>query len=154
TARISRIGPRLSANLAEFVTPARVAATQDRHLHSWNAISAASIMPLPAACSGVMISPRISALRIMAMSGSRFMISAVRNGPMRTAETKMTRMLTVVATLIATRAAQPTLVCGGFQVRAPSDTATKISAWATTEYQVVSRASSPEEGARDEEHAG
>jgi hypothetical protein len=76
------------------------------------------------------------------------MISAVRNGPMRTVETKMNTMLTVVATLIATRAAQPTLVCGGFQVRAPSDTATKISAWATTDYQVVSRASSPTRKAR------
>src|SRR5215475_7825410 len=37
--------------------------------HSWNATSAASMMPLPAACKGVMISPKTSALRIIAMSG-------------------------------------------------------------------------------------
>jgi hypothetical protein len=62
------------------------------------------------------------------VSGSRFMISAVRNGPIRTVETKMKRMLAVIATLSATRATQPTVVCGGSHVRALSDTATKISA--------------------------
>jgi len=40
----------------------------------------------PKTCHAVMNSPSSTALRMVAISGSRFMISALRNGPMRLIE--------------------------------------------------------------------
>ena len=59
-----------------------------RQRHNWNATSAASMMPAPSSWIGVITSPSKSALRTVANSGSRFMISAVRNAPTRTVDTK------------------------------------------------------------------
>src|SRR5262249_29470186 len=89
------------------------AAPPGSHFNNWNAASAASIVAAPSPCSGVMVSPRTSALPTIAISGSRFMISAVRNGPTRMVETKMKTMAAVVARLMPRSAAQPALLCGG-----------------------------------------
>ena len=46
----------------------------------------------PTACSGVMTSPSNSALPMVVSGGSRFIRSAVRNGPIRTVEANTPRM--------------------------------------------------------------
>ncbi len=85
---------------------------------------------------------------MVAVSGSRLMISAVRNGPMRIVDMKMNRMPDVVARLITTREVQPKPVCGMFQFCATSETAMNIAVDEIIEYQVVSRASAPTRKAR------
>jgi hypothetical protein len=57
---------------------------------------------MPNACTGVMTWP-IKALRIVAVKGSRCMITAVRIAPMRTVERNINRIAAVVAKLSATR---------------------------------------------------
>ena len=105
-------------------------------------------MALPSPCSGVIVSPSTHALPTIAIKGSRFMMSAVRNGPTRMVETKMKTMAAVVARLMPTSAAQPALFSGGCQVWVIAESATKIAACAMTEYQVVNRASAPTRKAR------
>src|SRR5580658_9907833 len=101
------------------------------------------MMALPIPWIGVIAWPSTSALRIVAVSGSRFMISAVRNGPTRSVETKTNKIAAVDDRLMATRQAQPRLVCGAFHVRARADMARKTAVDDSIEYQVVRRASAP-----------
>ena len=70
------------------------------------------MMAPPSACSGVMTSPSRGTLRIVASSGSRFMIKAVRNGPMRVVDMKMVSVAIAVQMLTVMIAAHPMAVCG------------------------------------------
>ena len=70
------------------------------------------------------------------------MITAVRNGPIRTVD-KNTNKIAAVAKLSATRHAQLTLVCGMVQAWRAKDAATNMPVDDSIEYQVVSRASAP-----------
>src|SRR5580692_3645887 len=78
-----------------------------RQRHNWNATSAASMMPAPSPWTGVITSPSMSALSTVATSGSRFMISALRNGPMRVVEIYSVKTATAVQTLTTATATQP-----------------------------------------------
>ena len=62
-----------------------------------------------------MTSPKSGALRIVTSSGSRFMISALRNGPMRLIEMNSVSTAMVTVTLTTSSANQPVPVCGGCQ---------------------------------------
>ena len=55
----------------------------------------------PIAWMGVMVSPSTGALRTVDSSGSRYMISALRNGPMRLIDTNSARTEMVVPMLTA-----------------------------------------------------
>src|SRR5580700_4910619 len=105
-----------------------------RQRHNWNATSP---------WIGVITSPSSAALRMVASSGSRFMISAVRNAPTRMVDTKMNRKPEVMATLMPMMDIQPVGVCGGCQFSVPSDKATNSAVDDTSEYHVDSRASAP-----------
>src|SRR5262245_4467837 len=73
--------------------------------------------PPPSACSGVSTSARKSALPMAVSSGSRFMNSAVRNGPMRAVEAKTPSNPVVTARLSTTRASHPERGRGRLPVR-------------------------------------
>src|SRR5579884_4409212 len=88
------------------------------------------------------------ALNTIVIRGSRFMISAVRNGPIRIVETKTNRIAAVLQTLSPMSSAQPQPVCGAFQFPVPNDTAKNKTIEEITEYQVVNRASAPTRKAR------
>ena len=62
-----------------------------------------------------MTSPKSGALRIVTSSGSRFMISALRNGPMRLIEINSVSTAMVTVTLTTNSAIHPVPVCGGCQ---------------------------------------
>src|SRR5271169_3268879 len=101
------------------------------------------MMALPSPCAGVMTWPSSSALNTIAVSGSRFMISAVRNGPILIVETTMKKTAAVLAMLITTSAGQPKLVCGAFQVWVAADATRNTSVDDISEYQVTILASAP-----------
>ncbi len=96
-----------------------------------------------------MTSPSSGALRIVASSGSRFMISALRNGPMRLIEMNSVSTAMVTVTLTTSSANQPVPVCGGCQFQVASEKTTKIDVDDTSEYQVSSRESAPASAARE-----
>src|ERR1700692_5049714 len=93
------------------------------------------MMALPIPWIGVMTSPSTSALRSIAVSGSRCMISGVRNGPMRIVDTNTNNIAAVVARLTMTIQTHPRFVCGMFQSRFASDTATNKAVDDSIEYQ-------------------
>src|SRR5205807_1866286 len=64
-----------------------------------------------AACRRLRPSPSTSALPTVASSGSRFMNSAVRNGPMRTVERKTPAIAIVIATTFAPYLSSPCRQC-------------------------------------------
>ena len=102
-----------------------------------------------------MNSPSSGALRIVASSGSRFMISALRNGPMRLIEMNSVSTAMVTVTLTTSSANQPVPVCGGFQFQVASENTTKIEVEDTSEYQVSRRESAPaQRRSRDQQHRG
>jgi len=70
------------------------------------------------------------------------MITAVRNGPIRTVDKNTSKIAAVAAKLSAARHAQLTLVCGMVQAWRAKDAAT-MPVDDSIEYQVVSRASAP-----------
>src|SRR5580698_6854421 len=148
--RCALLGAFLVAFFGVVICPSRFFSPTmlHRQRHNWNATSAASMMPAPSPWIGVITSPSSSALRTLANSGSRFMISAVRNAPTRMVDTKMNRKPEVMATLMPTMAIQPVGVCGGCQFNVPSDKATNSAVDDTNEYQVDSRASAPPRKAR------
>src|SRR5215472_6423320 len=98
---------------------------------------------MPTACMGVKISPSTKPLRMVAVKGSRCMITAVRNAPMRTVERNTNRIAAVVAKLSAMRQVQARLDCGMVQAGCEDDAGTKMMVADSIEYQVVSRASAP-----------
>ena len=98
-ARTLRV-PDAEAEIAQTRISAEIppdGAAISAHRRNWNATSAAIITAPPSACSGVITSPRNSALPMVASSGSRFMNSAVRNGPIRMVETNTENTATTVA---------------------------------------------------------
>src|SRR5271170_6645096 len=101
------------------------------------------MITLPSPCIGVITSASASALRIITVNGSRYMIKAVRNGPIRTVETNTNRTPNVTAALTPIKAAQPPLVCGPVQFSVASDTTTNTTVDDNCVYQVVIRASAP-----------
>jgi hypothetical protein len=74
-------------------------------------------MAPPVACTGASASPSSATLPSVDTSGSKYMISAVRNAPMRAIDTKNVSTDSVLVTLIPANAAQPKEDSGGFQVR-------------------------------------
>src|SRR5262245_28819162 len=80
---------------------------------------------------------------MVASSGSRFMNSAVRNGPMRTVEANTPSIPDVTATLSTMSATQPPAVAGGCQFKVTSAAAASSAVDEISEYQVISRASAP-----------
>src|SRR6516162_10888488 len=102
----------------------------------------------PSACSGVSTSARKSALPMAVSNGSRFMNSAVRNGPMRTVEANTPMSPVVTAALSAMSASQPVVVAGGCQFQVASAAITNTTVEETSEYQVMRSASAPERSAR------
>src|SRR6516162_4849121 len=81
----------------------------------------------PSACSGVSTSARKSALPMAVSNGSRFMNSAVRNGPMRTVEANTPSRPVVTAALSPMRASHPDAFAGGCQFLVASATTTNIA---------------------------
>src|SRR5262245_2596631 len=102
----------------------------------------------PTACSGVISSASSSALPMVASGGSRFMNSAVRNGPMRIVEANTPMMPVVTATLTAITASQPPTVSGGCQSHVASESSASSADEETSECQVISLASTPCSAAR------
>src|SRR3954453_12343264 len=103
----------------------------------------------PKTCQAVTNSPSSTALRMVASSGSRFMISALRNGPIRLIETNSVSTAMVTVTLTTSRANQPVPVCGAFQFQVASENKTKIDVDETSEYHVSRRESAPGSAARE-----
>src|SRR5262244_1531135 len=104
----------------------------------------------PSACSGVSTSARKSALPMVVSNGSRFMNSAVRNGPIRTVEANTPRRPVVTAALSPMRASQPDAVTGGCQSLVTSATTTNITVEETSEYQDAQRIGAGKQAAGDE----
>ena len=94
----------------------------------------------PSACSGVITSPRKIAEPMVASSGSRFMNSAVRNGPTRAVEMNTISTAIAIATLEPISANQPSAVTGGCQFAVASAAATNTAVAAISDHRVISRA--------------
>src|SRR5258708_20871230 len=97
----------------------------------------------PKTCHAVMNSPSSAALRMVASSGSRFMISALRNGPMRLIEMNSVSTAMVTVTLTTSSANQPVPVCGACQFQVASEKTTKINVDDNCEYQDSRREPAP-----------
>src|SRR5262245_63204563 len=110
--------------------------------------SAAIMTAPPSACSGVITSPRNRTLPMVASGGSRFMNSAVRNGPIRMVEANTPPMPVVTATLSRTSATQPDTDAGGCQFQVSSETTASTTVDEISEYQVICSASAPCSAAR------
>src|SRR5437762_9228172 len=107
------------------------------------------MMAPPKTCHAVMNSPSSAALRMVASSGSRFMISALRNGPMRLIEMNSVSTAMVTVTLTTTSANQPVPVCGECQFQVASEKTMKINVDDNCEYQESRRESAPASAARE-----
>src|SRR5581483_2642219 len=81
------------------------------------------------------------ALSKVAISGSRFMIKALRNGPMRTVETYSVKVATAVHTLTMATANHPYAVCGVCQCIVAAAPSANNAVDDKREYQVVRRGS-------------
>ena len=82
-------------------------------------------------------------LSTVALNGSRCVMTAVRNAPIRTVERNIHRIAAVVAKLRVTSQIQFSAECGMFHVCAVNAIAINIAVDDSMEYQVVSRASAP-----------
>src|SRR6266446_4352063 len=108
--------------------------------------------PPPSACSGVSTSPRKSALPMAVSNGSRFMNSAVRNGPMRAVEANTPMSPVVTARLKATSASHPVALAGGCQFAAASAAMMNTTVEESSAYQVMRSASARERGRMRADH--
>src|SRR6266566_3958101 len=88
-----------------------------------------------------MTSASTTALRMVAVKGSRCMMTAVRNAPIRTVERNTNKIAAVVARLSTTRHVQLKADCGMFQACSANAAAMNMAVEDNIEYQVVSSAS-------------
>src|SRR6185436_2149098 len=92
----------------------------------------------PRPCNGVSTSPSTGALNTVDSSGSRYMINALRNGPMRLIETYSDSTAMVVPKLTPINATQPPAVAGPCQFQVASATSPSTTVELRMVYQLVS----------------